>query len=86
MFFDNCGDILDNYRLARIGEVASKVGLEESIRPLKLFFDGVAPSAITDTVIDRYRDYRRAMVTKHGRSYSDGTILRELNVLRAALN
>ncbi len=83
---ETCGDVLDEYRRARIMEVASKVGLEESIRPLKVFFAGMAPDAITDSVVDAYRDHRRGMTSRLGRRYSDGTIRRELNVLRAALN
>jgi integrase len=72
--------LLDGYLEGRRGRVRAIETLEHAAKPLRRLMGELAPDQIHDPAVARYARERRV----EGRA--DGTIIRELGVLRAALH
>lgn len=74
------GQIVDGYIEERRAKVADARRMEDAWRAAKATLGHLRPDQITGAVCRQYAASRRAMGRK------DGTIIKELNVVRAALN
>lgn len=81
------GAIVDAYLAEKEGRIADHGRLENGWKPAKATFGHLRPDQVTRELCREYTDARRADGERlRGRPTGDATILKEINVMRQALN